>query len=404
MCGRATLFNYIDYTLCTASPRRTHLAGARKMLSFDAFAARASDIRVGGRMSDAGGAGTSASPSCLSRPPRPPPQRHPLDLPPDAPPLRAERGAPPPPTSPPPLLATLSETYDAYVNLARSGLWFDLNPSWDSTRACYYLRCEPHARPEARRRHPAAGGRMVDAAPGTASGREEEMGGGREPRGRTVTVPVAVGRATLTASRLAALVKLGDEWANETRRTGFGDGDAKEGDGSDEGRDEDEDEDEEMKRGSCREDGGEGGGDGKWRGGVDAPEVGVSLAMIDTDGTMTVVQLTSGLLEPEDVEQSADAGDAGGLGGGLTDQGRAGPDAMAALFSGSFGGEDGEVGGRGGVGGGGRGRGGGGGAGRADVENVDESDEDSAGERVSADEDELDVADAGPTPSAPRPR
>jgi hypothetical protein len=51
------------------------------------------------------------------------------------------------PPPPPPLLATLAETYDAYVNLTRSGLWFDLNPRWHPSLQCYYMQgwhCHAH--------------------------------------------------------------------------------------------------------------------------------------------------------------------------------------------------------------------------------------------------------------------
>ena len=50
------------------------------------------------------------------------------------------------------LLANLWETYDVYVNLARTGLWFDINPFWHPKLACYYLRCEPEKKPSPRRR------------------------------------------------------------------------------------------------------------------------------------------------------------------------------------------------------------------------------------------------------------
>jgi hypothetical protein len=66
--------------------------------------------------------------------------------------------------------------------------------------------------------------------------------------------------------------------------------------------------------------------------------VGVSLAMIDNDTTMVVVNLTAGLLEPEDVEPKAINGDEGAA------VAAAAAGAGAALFSGSFGADDGELG------------------------------------------------------------
>mgnify|MGYP001228842140 CR=1 FL=1 len=90
------------------------------------------------------------------------------------------------------LLANLWETYDVYVNLARTGLWFDINPFWHPKLACYYLRCEPEKKPSPRRR-----GATMEP---------------REPKRRTVAVPVAAGPATVTARRLRELCALGEEW------------------------------------------------------------------------------------------------------------------------------------------------------------------------------------------------
>jgi hypothetical protein len=177
--------------------------GERVMLSYDEFTARVAS-RGGG-----GGGGV--------------PLHH------HHPPPHAARSAaastscipPTPPPPPLPLLATLAETYDVYANLARSGLWFDINPSWHPTVGCYYLRCEPDKSPKSK--HP-KGGRGKPPPPrgnsgsnggGVAEMEEEEEEEKREARSRTVAVLIAASRAALTTPRLATLTALGDEWAVE---------------------------------------------------------------------------------------------------------------------------------------------------------------------------------------------
>ena len=169
------------------------------MQTYDAFAAR-----VSGPPSDAP-AGPSAAPSA---------------------------------SPPPPPLATPAEAYDVYVNLARTGLWFDVNPRWHARLGVYYLRCEPNAAAAGRppnddaptRREPderppptvepaSDTGAPPPPPPDDARRHPPPLPVPRPPPARTrqVTVPVASSRAALDPKRLRDLAALGEEWLSETR-------------------------------------------------------------------------------------------------------------------------------------------------------------------------------------------
>jgi hypothetical protein len=218
------------------------------MQTYAEFASRVS----GGSGADAGAAPSGESPS--------PAPGHPVPVPPE----RGVSVAAPP--GAPPLLATLDEAYDVYVNLAKSGLWFDVNPKWHSTLACFHMRCEPERAPRHR----------PHADP-------------PKPRSRTVTVPVAASRAALTPARLAALATLGEEWRAELDREGrlvASRPPEREDDGAD----------------VDAENRGRGPSDGADAADTSAaPIVDTLLAMIDTDGTMAVVRVAPGLVEPDDL-------------------------------------------------------------------------------------------------------
>ena len=181
------------------------------------------------------------------------------------------------------LLANLWETYDVYVNLARTGLWFDLNPFWHPTASCYYLRCEPEKKPTPRRR----GGTLTP----------------REPKRRTVTIPVAADIATVSAGRMRELCALGEEWrvdlegAEGADTAVRGDGASTSIDGDGEGKATRQQRDKAGERGGVKDE--DDAPSGRWRGSDDLDPVPVSLAMIDSDGTMVVIQLQHGLVEPE---------------------------------------------------------------------------------------------------------
>ena len=181
------------------------------------------------------------------------------------------------------LLANLWETYDVYVNLARTGLWFDLNPFWHPTASCYYLRCEPEKKPTPRRR----GATLTP----------------REPKRRTVTIPVAADIATVSAGRMRELCALGEEWrvdlegAEGADTAVRGDGASTSIDGDDEGKATRQQRDKAGERGGVKDE--DDAPSGRWRGSDDLDPVPVSLAMIDSDGTMVVIQLQHGLVEPE---------------------------------------------------------------------------------------------------------
>ena len=181
------------------------------------------------------------------------------------------------------LLANLWETYDVYVNLARTGLWFDLNPFWHPTASCYYLRCEPEKKPTPRRR----GGTLTP----------------REPKRRTVTIPVAADIATVSAGRMRELCALGEEWrvdlegAEGADTAVRGDGASTSIDGDGEGKATRQQRDKAGERGGVKDE--DDAPSGRWRGSDDLDPVPVSVAMIDSDGTMVVIQLQHGLVEPE---------------------------------------------------------------------------------------------------------
>ena len=166
------------------------------MQTYDAFAAR-----VSGPPSDAP-AGPSAAPSA---------------------------------SPPPPPLATLAEAYDVYVNLARTGLWFDVNPRWHARLGVYYLRCEPNAAAASRRPpndddaptrrepderppptvvEPANDAGAIPPPPPPDDARRHPHPPpvpprpSPPPRTRQVTVPVASSRAALDPKRLRDLAVL----------------------------------------------------------------------------------------------------------------------------------------------------------------------------------------------------
>ena len=222
------------------------------------------------RVSGGSGADAGAAPSGESPTPAP---GHPVPVPPE----RGVSAAAPP--GAPPLLATLDEAYDVYVNLAKSGLWFDVNPKWHPTLACFHMRCEPERAP-----------------------RHRPHANPPQPRSRTVTVPVAASRAALTPARLAALANLGEEWRAELEREGRVVAsrppereDDDEADAKNRGRD--------PSGGASRTSAADTSAASArgWRGGEDAPIVDTLLAMIDTDGTMAVVRVAPGLVEPDDL-------------------------------------------------------------------------------------------------------
>lgn len=223
------------------------------MQTYAEFASRVS----GGSGADAGAAPSGESPS--------PAPGHPVPVPPE----RGVSAAAPP--GAPPLLATLDEAYDVYVNLAKSGLWFDVNPKWHPTLACFHMRCEPERAPRGHRPH---------ADP-------------PQPRSRTVTVPVAASRAALTPARLAALATLGDEWRAELEREG-----RVVASRPPEREDDDDDQVDAKNRGR------DPAGGATRTSAADtsaASIVDTLLAMIDTDGTMAVVRVAPGLVEPDDL-------------------------------------------------------------------------------------------------------
>ena len=214
----------------------------------------------------------------------------------------------------PQLLANLWETYDVYVNLARTGLWFDINPFWHPKLACYYLRCEPEKKPSPRRR-----GATMEP---------------REPKRRTVAVPVAAGPATVTARRLRELCALGEEWRLDLAGGGGGTEAGLAGT-----RTLSTPRDVAAERG--REKHRRGAPTGRWRAADALDAVAVSLAMIDYDGTTVVVQTQRGLVEPEVDEEAAaaDGGEDADDGGEGRDQFGASLDDAAPLYRDGDGGD-----------------------------------------------------------------
>ena len=244
---------------------------------------------------------------------------------------------------PPPPLATLAEAYDVYVNLARTGLWFDVNPRWHARLGVYYLRCEPNAAAASRRPpndddaptrrepderppptvvEPANDAGAIPPPPPPDDARRHPHPPpvpprpSPPPRTRQVTVPVASSRAALDPKRLRDLAALGDEWLSETR-----DGDVAYAAAVDE-----------EPRAAERDEGKEGprANDATaLRASSSSPllapprfdarrAVPTNLALIDTDGTMVVIGIERGLIEPEDLEPPPEHGGSargGGVGG-----------------------------------------------------------------------------------------
>ena len=165
-------------------------------------------------------------------------------------------------------LATLPECYDAYVSLHRSGLWFDVNPFYHPELSCYYLRCEPAK----------VGSR--DATKTTDDDVTENSDDERttkERRSRAVIVPVATRVARVSHATLRNLSRLGDAW----RREG---------------------EEEDLPNEKEKED----ASDSLLFRGDAVPKIGVSLCVVDGDGTAVVLNVNEGLVEPEDVDPPAE--------------------------------------------------------------------------------------------------
>ena len=163
-------------------------------------------------------------------------------------------------------LATLPECYDAYVSLHRSGLWFDVNPFYHPELSCYYLRCEPAK----------VGSR--DATKTTDDDVTENIDDKRttkERRSRAVIVPVATRVARVSHATLRNLSRLGDAWRRE-------------------GKEED------LPKEKEKEDA-EAEASLLFRGDA-VPKIGVSLCVVDGDGTAVVLNVNEGLVEPEDVD------------------------------------------------------------------------------------------------------
>jgi hypothetical protein len=165
-------------------------------------------------------------------------------------------------------LATLPECYDAYVSLHRSGLWFDVNPFYHPELSCYYLRCEPAK----------VGSR--DATKTTDDDVTENIDDKRttkERRSRAVIVPVATRVARVSHATLRNLSRLGDAWRRE--------------------RDEEDLPNEKEK---------EDASDSLLFRGDSVSKIGVSLCVVDGDGTAVVLNVNEGLVEPEDVDPPAE--------------------------------------------------------------------------------------------------
>jgi hypothetical protein len=167
-------------------------------------------------------------------------------------------------------LATLPECYDAYTSLHRSGLWFDVNPFYHPELSCYYLRCEPAK----------VGSR--DATKTTDDDVTENIDDKRttkERRSRAVIVPVATRVARVSHATLRNLSRLGDAWRRE--------------------RDEEDLPNEKEKEDAEAE------ASLLFRGDA-VPKIGVSLCVVDGDGTAVVLNVNEGLVEPEDVDPPAE--------------------------------------------------------------------------------------------------
>ena len=218
------------------------------------------------------------------------------------------RSNPPPSTSRDAArLATLPECYDAYVSLHRSGLWFDVNPFWHPELRCYYLRCEPAKAFETTK--PSDDDVRVPKRLDDKDKRTSWNGNGNGSRSRAVIVPVAVRVGRVSHATLRRLSFLGDAW----RRESFSFRDEEDRKVSPKEKEEEEKEKEDLFRGDA------------------VCEIGVSLCVVDGDGTAVVLRVSSGLVEPEDVDPPAgdavdlladdflDAGDGGLKGVGFSD-------------------------------------------------------------------------------------
>jgi hypothetical protein len=169
-------------------------------------------------------------------------------------------------------LATLPECYDAYVSLHRSGLWFDVNPFYHPELSCYYLRCEPAK----------VGSR--DATKTTDDDVTENIDDKRttkERRSRAVIVPVATRVARVSHATLRNLSRLGDAWRREGKEEDLPEPNEKE-------KEDAEAEASLLFRGDA------------------VPKIGVSLCLVDGDGTAVVLNVNEGLVEPEDVDPPAE--------------------------------------------------------------------------------------------------
>ena len=208
------------------------------------------------------------------------------------------RSNPPPSTSfDAARLATLPECYDAYVSLHRSGLWFDVNPFYHPELSCYYLRCEPAK----------VGSR--DATKTTDDDVTENIDDKRttkERRSRAVIVPVATRVARVSHVTLRNLSRLGDAWRRE-------------------GKEEDLPEPKETNETLPNEK--EDASDSFLFRGDAVPKIGVSLCVVDGDGTAVVGGIggfvglfdpATGTVELEDLVGSEDQHAAWNDGAGTT--------------------------------------------------------------------------------------
>ena len=168
-------------------------------------------------------------------------------------------------------LATLPECYDAYVSLHRSGLWFDVNPFYHPELSCYYLRCEP--------------AKVLSGATKTTDDdvteNIDDKRTTKERRSRAVIVPVATRVARVSHATLRNLSRLGDAWRREGKEEDLPEPNEKE-------KEDAEAEASFLFRGDA------------------VPKIGVSLCLVDGDGTAVVLNVNEGLVEPEDVDPPAE--------------------------------------------------------------------------------------------------
>ena len=190
-----------------------------------------------------------------------------------------------------------------YVSLHRSGLWF-VNPFWHRAWSLPAVRTGEGVRNhETVRRRRAFTERFDDKDKRTSG---NGNGNGSEC---AVIVPVAVRVGRVSHATLRRLSFLGDAW----RRESFSFRDEEDRKVSPKEKEEEEKEKEDLFRGDA------------------VCEIGVSLCVVDGDGTAVVLRVSSGLVEPEDVDPPAgdavdlladdflDAGDGGLKGVGFSD-------------------------------------------------------------------------------------